>query len=210
MNRMLNFFPSKLKTNVNQDVLSIRKLNHNILKYATPNASSERKLQQQMRHERIHQEFINGKLDRNCMIRYYLQKFSSFRSELISILKGEINNNYFNKLSTRLGNIPLGTVVLAGRGFAFDFIKYPNCNKMLTPHFLLGRTQFSKYENQTDKITCKLRYTCETNYSRITDTKSLQGIITYDKFPYLQHCHNWAHARCNLQKPLRNPIDFDD
>ena len=162
-----------------------------------------------MRHERLHLAYTNKEIDGKCIFRYYLQKTSMQRTQLVSILKGETENKLSCKIPTRLGNIRPGAAVLADRGFGYDFLKYPNCNQMLTSHFLLGRKQFTKNENSTDKITCKLRYTCEVVYSRVTDTKSLQGVITYDMFPYLQHCHNWAHARCNLQRPLRIPMDYD-
>ena len=92
--------------------------------------------------------------------------------------------------------------MLSDRGF-FDTARYyPNMNHQKTPKFLSGRDQFTEGEVSADRRICKLRYTCEVAFSRVTKTKGLRDIILNDLFPLFDYMNNWAHATINLDKPL--------
>ncbi len=103
-------------------------------------------------------------------------------------------------LPTRLSKLPGNRTVLADRGFAYDAIRYPNANRHRTPHFITGRKQFSQKELTTDMITCRLRYSSETNFSRITEENILMDVIGYNSFIHATYALHWAHASANLCK----------
>lgn len=75
--------------------------------------------------------------------------------------------------------------MLSDRGF-FDTARfYPNMNHQKTPKFLSGREQFTEDEVSADRRICKLRYTCEVAFSRVTKTRGLRDVISNDYFPIL-------------------------
>jgi len=71
-----------------------------------------------------------------------------------------------------------------------------------TPKFLSGRDQFTEGEVSSDRRICKLRYTCEVAFSRVTKTEGLRDVISLDFFHQLDDMNDWAHATINLDKPL--------
>ena len=75
-------------------------------------------------------------------------------------------------------------------------------NHQKTPKFLKGRDQFTEGEVSADRRICKLRYTCEVAFSRITKTKGLRDVILNDLFPLFDYMNDWVHATINLDKPL--------
>ena len=102
----------------------------------------------------------------------------------------------------RLKKCPRGWYMLSDRGF-FDTARfYPNMNHQLTPKFLSGRDQFTTDEVSADRRICKLRYTCEVAFSRVTKTKGLKDVISNDYFPLLDAMNHWGHATVNLDAPL--------
>ena len=102
----------------------------------------------------------------------------------------------------RLRKCPHGWYMLSDRGF-FDTARfYPNMNHQLTPKFLSGRDQFSTDEVSADRRICKLRYTCEVAFSRVTKTRGLRDVISNDYFPLLDAMNHWGHATVNLDAPL--------
>lgn len=102
----------------------------------------------------------------------------------------------------RLAKCPRGWYMLSDRGF-FDTARfYPNMNHQKTPKFLSGRDQFTEDEVSADRRICKLRYTCEVAFSRVTNTKGLRDVISNDFFPMLDAMNDWAHATVNLGAPL--------
>ena len=68
--------------------------------------------------------------------------------------------------------------------------------------FLKGRDQFTEGEVSADRRICKLRYTCEVAFSRVTKTKGLRDVILNDLFPLFDYMNDWAHETINLDKPL--------
>lgn len=89
----------------------------------------------------------------------------------------------------RLMKCPRGWYMLSDRGF-FDTARfYPNMNHQKTPKFLSGRDQFTTDELSADRRICKLRYTCEVAFSRVTKTRALRDTISNDFF------QQWCSAR---------------
>ena len=102
----------------------------------------------------------------------------------------------------RLKKCPRGWYMLSDRGF-FDTARfYPNMNHQKTPKFLSGRDQFTTDEVSADRKICKLRYTCEVAFSRVTKTRGLRDVISNDFFPLLDAMNDWGHACVNLDRPL--------
>lgn len=102
----------------------------------------------------------------------------------------------------RLRKCPRGWHMLSDRGF-FDTARfYPNMNHQKTPKFLSGRDQFTEDEVTADRRICKLRYTCEVAFSRVTKTQGLRDVIGNDFFPFLDAMNHWGHATVNLDAPL--------
>ncbi len=102
----------------------------------------------------------------------------------------------------RLKKCPRGWYMLSDRGF-FDTARfYPNMNHQKTPKFLSGRDQFTTDEISADRKICKLRYTCEVAFSRVTKTKGLRDVISNDFFSILDAMNHWAYATVNLDAPL--------
>ncbi|KAL7491292.1 hypothetical protein ACHAWT_001053 [Skeletonema menzelii] len=102
----------------------------------------------------------------------------------------------------RLRKCPKGWDMLSDRGFWNTARFYPNMNRQLTPKFLSGRKQFTAEEVSADRTICKLRYTCEVAFSRVTDTRGLQDVISQDFFVMLDAMNHWGHANVNIKKPL--------
>ena len=103
--------------------------------------------------------------------------------------------------SPRTKKCPRGWSMLSDRGFADTARYYPNMNKQLTPKFLRGRKQFTAEEVSADRTICKLRYTCEVAFSRVTMTKGLRNVISDDYFVLLNAMNNWGHATGNIRSP---------
>ena len=102
----------------------------------------------------------------------------------------------------RLKKCPRGYYMLSDRGF-FDTARfYPNMNHQKTPKFLSGRDQFTADEVSADRRICKLRYTCEVAFSRVTKTRGLRDVISNDFFHLMDAMNHWGHATVNLDAPL--------
>lgn len=102
----------------------------------------------------------------------------------------------------RLQKCPAGWAMLSDRGFWNTARFYPNLNRQMTPKFLSGRKQFTAEEVSADRTICKLRYTCEVAFSRVTDTNGLQDVISHDFFDILDAMNHWGHANVNIKRPL--------
>jgi hypothetical protein len=210
-----NFYRKKRvdrKVNVEDSVEGLKGLREKLLN-SGPNESSERKLEQLMLHRRL-DEAYQAKQLQPCLIAYYVRKMATIRDVVIKRLLGEdvtqeeiaITTN----MPTGLQQIPIGMAVLADRGFGYDCLKYPNVNVHLTPTYIDSvKGQFNHEENNADLITCRLRYSCETVFARVTNVALLQSTVEHGLFPILQHVHFWAHGRANLQQPFQKPADYD-
>lgn len=173
-----------------------------------PNESSTRKLEQLVLHENLHLAFQNGSLG-NCIFAYYLKENEAMRCEMLRHLRGEAGQDVPPMVLTRLAKIPVGGTVLADRGFYFDAPSYPNVNAQITPHFLTGRDQFEEDEISNDLITCRLRWSSEAVFSRVTDQEALTDVIPYEYFSILESIIKWGHARANLMQPFNKPTNYE-
>ena len=98
--------------------------------------------------------------------------------------------------------LPAGWSLLADRGFWKTARFYPKCNPQLTPKFLKRRLQFTEEEVCIDMVLCKLRYTCEVGFARVTTIKGLRDRIAFPFFVDVDAMNHWGHAMVNLMKPL--------
>lgn len=131
---------------------------------------------------------------------------SGLAFEHTPLFMGRAPENALVKIWRRaLRKIPLGRLILADRGFHGDAFLYPNFNAHVTPHFLSGRSQFTVGELISDRRTCELRYTAETNFSRVTQTSGLKDVVTRGFFTIMDDMNDWAHAHINLQAPMQTP-----
>ena len=88
------------------------------------------------------------------------------------------------------------------QGF-FDTARfYPNMNHQKNPKFLSGRDQFTADKVLADRRICKLRYTCEVAFSRVTQTMGLRDVISNDYLQSLDAMNDWGHATVNLDALL--------
>lgn len=89
------------------------------------------------------------------------------------------------------------------RGFFGTARCYPYLNTQLTPKFLAGRNQFTAAELLDDMRICRLRYTCEVAFSRLTNEACLKDVVDWSMLWYLGAMVHWGHANVNLRKPLQ-------
>lgn len=172
-----------------------------------PNESSTRKYEQLVMHEKLHLAYMNGTLS-NCILAYYLRKMERLRAEMMRHLNGDAGEDVPPMLLTRLAKIPVGYTVLADRGFYYDAPSYPNVNAQITPHFITGRDQFEVDEISNDLVTCRLRWSSEAVFSRVTDQEALTDVIPYDYFTTVESMIKWGHAHANLMQPFNKPTDY--
>jgi hypothetical protein len=172
-----------------------------------PDESSTRKYEQLVMHEKLHVAFMNGSLS-NCILAYYLKKMEPLRREMMRHLTGNAGEDIPPMLLTRLAKIPVGYTVLADRGFYYDAPSYPNVNAQITPHFITGRDQFEVDEISKDLITCRLRWSSEALFSRVTDQEALTDVIPNDYFTTVEAMIKWGHAHANLMQPFNKPMDY--
>ena len=184
----------------------IARMNSGLLK-AGPNESSTRKLEQLIVHEALHKAYSSGVL-RKCLLSYYLDFMHGIKADMLSHLNGEAGDKAPPLLMMRLAKIPPGFTVLADRGFYFDAPSYPNVNAQITPHFLTSREQFESDEVSRDLITCRLRWSSEAIFSRVTDHEVLTDVVPYSHLSILTSAIHWGHARANLMQPFNSPVNY--
>ena len=94
-------------------------------------------------------------------------------------------------------------MVHAIRPWLFDTARFnSNMNYRKTPKFPSGREQFTEEDVLSDRRICKLRYTCEVAFSRVTKTRGLWDVISNDFSLHLDVINHWGHATINLDAPL--------
>lgn len=94
---------------------------------AGPNQSSTTKLDQLEIHQRLHLAYRSGSI-RKCQLSYYLNEMEPLRAEMMRHLRGEAGDSVAPVIQTRLAKLPIGSTVLADKGFYFDAPSYPNVN----------------------------------------------------------------------------------
>ena len=180
---------------------------NNILLRASPNQSSTMKRDQLDIHESLHKAYSKGEL-RKCQLSFYLNEMRPLRLEMLRHLDGEAGVGVPPIVHTKLAKIPVGSTVLADRGFYFDAPSYPNVNAQVTPHLLTGREQFESSEISCDLVTCRLRWSSEAVFSRVTDHNALTDVIPYSYFSIMGAMIEWGHAHANLMQPFYKPPNY--
>jgi hypothetical protein len=110
----------------------------------------------------------------------------------------------------RLGDIPIGYLISADKGFDGTSGFYPNYNPVMHPAFLTGGNgaQFTQVQTGWNKKACEMRYTSEVVFSRFKKYGGLGRIVPRRRFEYLNDLWAWAHGMANyyncLQKPANN------
>lgn len=137
-----------------------------LLLRAGPNQSSSSKRDQLNIHTSLHKAYKEEKIHK-CQLSYYLNEMEPLRKLMLKHLNGEAGLELPPTVYTKLAKISVGSTVLADRGFYFDAPSYPNVNAQVTPHFLTGRDQFESSEISCDSVTCRLRWSSETIFSRV-------------------------------------------
>lgn len=123
-------------------------------------------------------------------------------------LTGEAVDTIVPVIKTKLAKLIIDRTVLADRGFYFDAPSYPNVNAQVTPHFLSGRNQFESSEIDCDLVTCRLRWSSEAVFSRVTDHNALTDVIPFNYFPILSAMIEWEHAHANMMHPFNKLPDY--
>lgn len=123
-------------------------------------------------------------------------------------LRGEAVDTIVPVIKMRLAKLPIGSNVLADRGFYFDASSYPNVNSQVSPHFLSGRNQFESSEIDCDLVTCRLRWSSEVVFSRVTGHNPLTDVIPFSYFPILSAMIDWGYAHANMMQPFNKPPDY--
>lgn len=163
----------------------IEHYNQRLLKEEGPSFSpASKQLEQLEIHERLHVRYKSNELS-HCLLSKYLECMAHVCDLQIKVLKYGYKDEYSNIIEgrdvrqfyTRLDKFPGEFKILGDRGFYNDCIRYPNLNQQIVPHLLEGRDQFSNKELIEDMKLCRLRYSSETNFSRITDSNVLCDTI---------------------------------
>ena len=197
---------AQTKTGKKYSMDAVVKFNSVLLRKG-PNESCVTKLDQLQIHESLHLAYKNGSI-KKCQFSYYLKEMEPLRAQMLRHLRGEAGDSVAPVLNTRLEKLPIGTTVLADRGFYFDAPSYPNVDAQVTPHFLTGRDQFESSEISSDLVTCKLRWSSEAVFSRVTDHNALTDVIPYSYFSIMGAMIEWSHAHANLMQPFNNPTNY--
>jgi hypothetical protein len=197
---------SKTDSGRKYSTTDINKMNEELL-IAGTNESTTKKLEQLIVHKALHEAYSRGDL-RKCLLSYYLEFMNDLRTDMMSHLNGDAGDKEAPLLMTRLAKIPPGFTVLADRGFYFDAPSYPNVNAQITPHFLTSREQFESDEISRDLITCRLRWSSEAIFSRVTDHEVLTDVIPFSHLSILASAIHWGHAHANLMQPFNSPVNY--
>jgi hypothetical protein len=165
-------------------------------------------------HERLYRLYEKETLS-PCLLSFYVDTMKEYRWTLLDWLGSDLTPQSHYGMTVvppvvpiRLHKIPVGREVLGDKGFDGCDRFHPNMNPIRTP--LLLRTRKIK-QYLREEITgkgcnrgiCRLRYTSEVAFSRVTKTDGLKDVIRYANIPVLQHIHSWGHAMINLDNPLR-------
>jgi hypothetical protein len=205
-------FRERLTNNIaGAPALSYDKLNERnekMMEEEGPDANAAAKMRQLYRFEKLHELYESGHLA-PCSLSYYLYETVAFRAAMLDYYH---NPACIHEVlhPTRLAKYPPGTLILADRGFYLHTMLYTNMNGHITPYFMAGRSQFTADESLADLLACRLRYTNEVGFARVTQEGMLRDTIAYEYFPVIHHVVNWAFANVNLSAPLRNPAGYCD
>jgi hypothetical protein len=156
-------------------------------------------------HDRLHKLFCRDRLPKT-VLSHYLLATEKARARWLEQLNASVDTDHTIIMPpVRLEKVPLGTNVLADRGFASCAVMYPFLNAMVTPFFLDGRDQFTMDEISADRTKCQLRWASEAVFSRVWQVSSLRDKVSRCFFEVLHEFVDWSHGLANLQQPFYKP-----
>jgi hypothetical protein len=187
--------------------------------HSSPQHDPQQLLSQLELHERLNTLYETGKL-KKTMLSYYLKTVRVYRLDILHWLgSAAVSVDYVPtydegnppKVPLRLSKIPPGKEVLGDKGFERTDRLYPHLNHTRTPKVL--RTRTVKQYNPDEiagiggkKDVCRLRYTSEVSFQRMTIMNGLKDVIPYKNLNMLPYMYEWGFAMINLcRTPLRLP-----
>ena len=197
----------KRKRVTSQIDLSTIEQTHYELYYSGPSESRSRKIEQYETIELLDQLYHKVKGLKLCLLSHYLEYTREYRKKVLDNLRSNVSMVYL-KFGT--GKIPPGWCILADRSFRHDASKLPNINPIVYPTLVKGRDQFEIEEVIEDIDLCRLRYTSEVLFSRVTDSGILRGIIPVHRLPFIIDQFNYAYGHANLMQPLAYPENWNE
>lgn len=187
--------------------LSTLEESHYKMYYSGPSESRSAKIEQYETLELLDELFHKVKSLRLCVLSHYLEYTREHRRRVLEHLRSNVPMVYL-KFGT--GKIPPGWCILADRGFRHDASKLPNINPIVYPTLVKGRDQFEVEEVIEDIDLCRLRYTSEVLFSRVTDSGILRGIIPVNRLAYIIEHLNYAYGHASLMQPLAYPDNWNE
>ena len=109
----------------------------------------------------------------------------------------------------RLAKIPGSISLLNDKGFAGTERYYPNLNRMKTPPVMRARKvkQYHQSELKPKADLCRLRYTCEVVFARVTEQDLFKDKIPYYNLKSLTYGIEWAYMHIKIYTDLWNSQD---
>ena len=181
-----------------------------------PNSDRDTKIQQLKLHDRYDKAYHEGPLQdrlKPTVFSHYLYYTRNDRKALLNTLESTATVILVEKVQKKIGfqHIPPGYYVLADRGFARCSSCFPNYNAILCPSFVLKREQFELEEIKDNISICRLRYSSEVFFSRVTDFAIMKGVLELHNIKHFNAHLAFNHAMNNIAyAPLSNPSNWND
>jgi len=190
----------------------IKDLQYQLL-FRGPNSDRDTKIQQLKLHDRYDKAYHEGPLKdrlKPTVFSHYLYYTRNDRKALLDTLESSATVILVEK---KIGfqHIPPGYYVLADRGFARCSSCFPNYNAVLCPSFVLKREQFELEEIKDNISICRLRYSSEVFFSRVTDFAMMKGVLELHSIKHFNAHLSFNHAMNNIAyAPLSNPSNWNN
>jgi len=176
-----------------------------------PNESIESKLEQVNLLLDVEEAAEQGDIPKSLLTHYthnMKHALQRWKIQLEKCLELGLTKTDIQWPEQRLCKAPIGTRILADKGFDECASKYGNVNENLTPTRLSSRGQFSTDEMLRDTPVKKRRWGSEANFRRISEVSCVQDRVPRHLFPQLHHAVDYAHGRQNaIGLPFYYPRD---
>ena len=162
--------------------------------------------------ERLHYLYEKKQI-KKCLLSAYIYISRQYRMDILSYMGSPMADTWSREqrplpiVWQRLAKIPGSISLLNDKGFAGTERYYPNLNRIKTPPVMRARKvkQYHQSELKPKADLCRLRYTCEVVFARVTEQDLLKDKIPYCNLKSLTYGIEWAHAHSNLHRPLKPP-----
>ena len=178
-----------------------------------PNSDRDTKIEALLVHDKYDKAYHEGPLQdrmKPSVYSHYLYYTRSYRKALLDTLESSATVIQVEK---KIGfqHIPPGYYVLADRGFARCSSCFPNYSAVLCPSFVLKREQFELEEVKDNISICRLRYSSEVFFSRVTDFAVMKGVLELNDIKHFNAHLAFNHAMNNIAyAPLSKPDNWND